>query len=689
MCPPRTIDHVNDHSPATWSEIERKLWIAAQRIDKCVSYTPEPPSLIRDACEILTEAGVCEGAWIAFHNTSGRIWLQSHSIPAEIRDLFDVTANPMLPPCIENPVVREHVTVLDHKSSVCSRCVLGQSIPGRRSTLVSLRHAGKEVGVLALCGGNPPGHHALESVLLRQIGGQIGQALYVASVEVQAQALRKQMEDMYRTVFDHTGTAVWIVEDDGQISVVNHGVELLTGYSRNEIENRTRWEDFFVPEDIPKMKRYRKARLRSSSGAPIQLQSRLLRKNGEIRVVLSTPGLVPNTKRLIVSMIDITGRKRAEERIWQLNEYLQGIIENANMMVVLLDRHARVRVWNAAAEFITGHTRAEVVGRRRTWQDIAPTQIVALVANSHPASSQSGDEVEEFESDIRAKSGEVCTVVWYAKRIYSEQGSLLGVIVLGRDVTLQRQAEKQAQEAERRARQAERLASIGELSARVAHEINNPLTGIVGLAGLLKRKPQSPNAEEYLGAISDGALRIAAIVQSLLTFSRRQHFVAEQVAVNEVIKRALTLSAGRLEEADVDVSTVLDGDLPLVAGDPEGLQQVLLNLISNATSEMQNVYGRRELTLRTSHVDHHVVVEVEDTGRGLSDDVLTKVFEPFYTTKEPGKGTGLGLSICHGIVSEHDGKICAKSSPDGGAVFVIELPVGSQPATPPQVSREI
>jgi len=234
--------------------------------------------------------------------------------------------------------------------------------------------------------------------------------------------------------------------------------------------------------------------------------------------------------------------------------------------------------------------------------------------------------------------------------------------------------------------QAEKLSAIGQLVAGVAHEINNPLQGIVGFSELLAMEQTQDNREltmDYVQRIRHEAERVRRIVQNLLSFARQHGPKRELTSINDLLQRALDLRLYHLRTNNIEVSMDLDPNLPITVMDPYQLQQVFLNLINNAQQAMSDTFRRGHLIVRSRLIGGDTIrVEVEDDGPGIPEEQVGKIFDPFFTTKEVGKGTGLGLSICYGIVQEHKGHIWAESpvheSPaelGPGTRFVVELPL--------------
>ncbi len=237
--------------------------------------------------------------------------------------------------------------------------------------------------------------------------------------------------------------------------------------------------------------------------------------------------------------------------------------------------------------------------------------------------------------------------------------------------------------------QASKLAAIGTIAAGVAHELNQPLTGIRAFTQLLLRKhvkgtltPQE--LEERLTRIDRQVDRMARIIEHLQVFARQRRVAQQPVSLQDVIQEAFILLEEQLRLRNIAVVRALGPDLPRIQGDPVRLEEVIINLVTNARDAME-AHNGGTLTIRTWTVPdrHQVYLQVSDTGEGIPADNLDRIFDPFFTTKDPGKGTGLGLSIVHGIVEEHHGHIAVDSKPGKGATFTISFPaMGSEPAGP-------
>lgn len=227
--------------------------------------------------------------------------------------------------------------------------------------------------------------------------------------------------------------------------------------------------------------------------------------------------------------------------------------------------------------------------------------------------------------------------------------------------------------------QSEKMAAVGTLSAGLAHEVKNPLSAVLGYAQLSKRKLGQPEAlKQHLDTIENETRRCNEIIGNLMQFSRQEKGEHSAISVNEVVEKAIAIVDHQLSLKGIRIETALGRDLPPISGNANQMQQVLMNLMINAQQAMGD--GGGAVDLATFVEGESVLITVSDTGPGVEEDLAAKIFEPFYTTKPAGQGTGLGLSVSYGIIQDHGGEISVKRADNGGAKFVIKLPLMTESA---------
>src|SRR5260221_5405481 len=276
-----------------------------------------------------------------------------------------------------------------------------------------------------------------------------------------------------------------------------------------------------------------------------------------------------------------------------------------------------------------------------------------------------------LEVRVRNKQGEWRRLRCHFSPLFTEAGKIDGVVISARDVTeLKRLGEQLIQ--------SEKLAAIGQMLAGVAHELNNPLTAILGVTELVReREGLHDSMKRQLDLTHRQARRAARIVQNLLEFSRPSQTPKKPVDINTIMERTLQLHEHSLRRNAVEASFQPAEGLPNVVGDPSQLIQVFLNLIINAEQAIREVRESGRIQIRAASLSHKVIITIQDDGSGIAPGGLPKIFDPFYTTKRPGGGTGLGLSICTAILREHGGTIEAQSLPAGGKPVTAGFPAVS------------
>jgi PAS domain S-box-containing protein len=287
--------------------------------------------------------------------------------------------------------------------------------------------------------------------------------------------------------------------------------------------------------------------------------------------------------------------------------------------------------------------------------------------------------------------------------IWEETGKISMFVEVSRDITRRKREEnemtqrlekmvedrtRQLKESHSKLLHQDKMASLGKLSSSVVHEINNPISGILNLTMLSKRiiredfidQKELDLFRQYLNLMETETRRISRIVSNLLVFSRHSKIELKRLNINQLIDKTLFLNSNLLKICNVNYETHLNSDLPDFYGSEDQLQQVFMNLISNAAESMEELQGGTlKITTEYSPENDHIFVIISDTGIGIRHENLSKLFEPFFTTKKKGKGVGLGLSVAYGIIEEHGGKIYVDSKPGNGATFRILLPLNSFP----------
>ncbi|HEU4629707.1 MAG TPA: PAS domain S-box protein [Gemmatimonadaceae bacterium] len=410
---------------------------------------------------------------------------------------------------------------------------------------------------------------------------------------------------------------------------------------------------------------------RAMAGEPQHYETVVVRPDGERRLVAvaTAPLREPaGATTVVASLRDVTEERERAAALARSEARHARLLEAAPDGVCAVDAEGRLTSVNPALVHALGRSAEQLVGRPAT-EFVEPEDRAA--ARALWDDTLRGQRVRgEIRYRDRGGRLRVCSVITAP---ITEEGRVVGGFAVLRDVTDERIRAAQLL-------QQEKLAAVGQLVSGVAHELNNPLAGIMAFAELLVEAPDVKGEERQAAAtIHAEARRAAKIVGNLLTFAREHEAVRTVVDLNRVVRTVAELRRYALRAQQVEVVLDLDPALPLTRADEHQLHQVVLNLVTNAEHALQDWDGPRRLTLRTRRDDDRLLVSVSDTGPGIAPAQQGRIFNPFFTTKPVGKGTGLGLSISHGIVREHGGRLTVESEPGHGATFVVELPL-AEPA---------
>jgi PAS domain S-box-containing protein len=389
--------------------------------------------------------------------------------------------------------------------------------------------------------------------------------------------------------------------------------------------------------------------------------------------------LIPAVERELRECEVRRARQRAEETLQENYQLMHAVFEGTSEAIFVKDLQGRYVVINSAGARVFGKTPAAVIGKDDA-ELFSAESCRNIMAHDRQVLTCGETQVYEETGEVM---GVTRTFLSTKGPHRDHQGNIVGVIGIARDITERKQSQEQFQRQRDALYQSEKLATMGQLLAGVAHELNNPLSVVMGQAALLRQSVRNKRQMERAEKIVLAAERCARIVNNFLALARQRSPERQVVHVNQVVREAVELLAYPLRVDSVEVAWDLTADVPALWADAHQLHQVMVNLVANAHQAMREMAGPRRLTVATgaSAGGARVWVEVRDTGPGISAELEGRIFEPFFTTKPPGVGTGLGLSLCQGIVEGHGGWIGIVRGEVPGAVFRVELPVEA-PGTP-------
>jgi PAS domain S-box-containing protein len=531
---------------------------------------------------------------------------------------------------------------------------------------------------------------------------------------------RKRAEEKYRTLVSNVQEGVFISTPNGKFLDFNDALMRILGYEgREELLNIDIVSMFVNPADRDRLKK-----LLQDHGAVADFEYEIRRKDGEVRAMMESSIAVRDATGAMIALqgflLDITDRKRAEQEIRRRNRELMVLNSIGQTLTESMDLTDSVyRTLRQMTELFSldasslylfdesGLTmrRIAAVGHRSELArplppvKIKPELLQHIKAVHATFLSTQGLPLPSMMRDTQKREGllsEFVVILWSKDRV-------LGALVVGSrsarefspadinlliavgslissaiDRTMLYEETRQAYDNLRRTQEqllhSEKMAAVGQLISGVAHELNNPLTAILGYSQLLTSNGQmNPQGLEYSDKLYKQAQRTHRIVQNLLSFARQHKPERVAVQLNQVLEDTLALRDYDLRMSNIRVHFDLAPGIPTTAADPHQLQQVFLNLVNNAVDAILENASDGDLWIRTEAKEDRLIIEFRDSGPGVKEP--SRVFDPFYTTKPVGKGTGLGLSICYGIITEHGGSIRVGNVEPHGASFMIELPL--------------
>ena len=370
-------------------------------------------------------------------------------------------------------------------------------------------------------------------------------------------------------------------------------------------------------------------------------------------------------------MLDVTGLRTYQSELHRERDFSGKILSNTQSLILVADTAGLISYANRRW-YDAGFEQRDLLGRPLL--ELAAPGFVRPLADALQ-STLNGQQVDNLELQIVRGNGPAGKFSANLSPMRDEQGTVTSIVVVLTDIT-------DSAVLRDKLVHAEKMAAVGQLVSGVAHEVNNPLTAILGFADLLMENPDLPEtARKDMRVILQEAQRTKQIVQNLLSFARQMPPQRSPVQLNSILRRTIQLRSYDFNSHGVEVIEHLDEELPEVMGDAHQLQQVFLNILNNAYDAVHEVGGRlARIEIMSTKAGDAVEVSFRDNGNGITHP--DKIFDPFFTTKEIGKGTGLGLSICYGIVKEHGGEILCHNNTGGqGATFIVRLPAASHTAS--------
>lgn len=486
---------------------------------------------------------------------------------------------------------------------------------------------------------------------------------------------QREAESRFAELFETLHEGVYFASPDGELIDVNPAAIHMLGYeTKEDLVRPPAARHFANPEQrvalIADLQRYGFVRDRDLM---------LRRKDGSLLHVRNSSVAIRNARAEFIrfqgSLTDVTEREAMERRLREEQEFVRRLVASFPDIITVLDTDGRYTFVSPRIHHTLGYAPDEFIGLRLEDRPHPEDRSALLEFFRRLTSGEMNSGTIEYRT--AHKDGAWRAMRASASPLTNAEGRIIGVVASARDVTESRRMEEQLL-------QSEKLAAIGQMVSGVAHELNNPLTAILGVSDLLRERVTDDGLRRQAELIHKQARKAAELVQGLLMFSRPSKPQSQRVRFTELVERALDLRKGELQARHISFGVKAAANLPLIDANPNQMVQVLVNLIANAEQAISSVHDHGQIELRISEVEGSVEVLLDDDGPGIEPELQSKIFDPFFTTRRSIGGSGLGLTIALVIVREHGGMIEAQSAPLGGARFRILLPAVKDEATAKQ-----
>jgi two-component system NtrC family sensor kinase len=488
----------------------------------------------------------------------------------------------------------------------------------------------------------------------------------------------KESEEKYRNLFERVRHGLYISTKEGHFVDCNQAMWGLLGYP-----NQEEFLKIDIARDLYVNLKDRETfmTLVEKKGFVKDFEVEWKKKNGEKITVLLASSAKRDEKGTIIGYeglnIDITDRKKMEKELKEANDFLMNLIESSVDGIIVTDMKGDILLFNKGAEDLLGYKSEEVVEKMNIRSIYQPGVAKEVMDKLRSPDLGGVGKLTSFPIFHRRKDGELIEGDLSASLIYDEKGNEIASVGIFKDLRERLKMERELREIQQALLQSEKLAAMGRLTSQIAHELNNPIYGIMNTLELLKTEiPPESKRRKILELSLSEIQRLSEMLRNMLSFSKPEEEARKRINLNDLLEGILLMMERQMRESNVRVVLDLDSQIPEVMASTNQMRQVMLNMFKNAKEAMPN---GGTLTVRTANEDQKVSVHIQDSGVGIPEEIRNKIFEAFFTTKQKVKGVGLGLSVCYGIIKDHGGDIKVESEEGKGTTFIISLPIESIP----------
>ncbi len=666
-----------------------------RNVNQLITKEKDPDLLIQGVCENLVKTRGFSSAWIVLIDDLGKIIRTADAGLGEaFRKLGEDLEKGNFPVCARKALAQSEGLIIKDPLTGCGDCPLASSCKGNSRVSVKLECEGKTYGILSTSILKDFFWEKEEKELFEELGEDIAFALYNmerGKEQKKAEEALLKAESMYRLHFENVSDIIYSLDPELKLINISPSVEKVLGYKPEELIGRPFQEqNLIVPEYLEQAASDTMRVLGGEHISPAEYQFIArdgTKKWGEV----SAAPLVRDGRVVAVISVarDITDRKESEKALKEANDII-----NKSSSVAFTWKNQEgwpVEFVSENVERLFGYTAEEFITAEVNYAGCVHPEDIERVAKEVAEFTSKAETTEFIHEPYRiiAKDGSEKIINDWTYIVRDNDGRITHYKGIVEDITENKRAEEEREKLQFQLQQAQKMEAIGTLAGGIAHDFNNILGVIIGYTEIADLQvPGNNKAKESLKEVLKAGRRARDLVKQILAFSRKGEQERMPIQIGPVVKEALKLLRSSLPTT-IEIRQDIKSDTGIVEADPTQIHQIVMNLCANASHAMREKGGILEVGISNVEVGswdsesgyldmtpgNYLRLTVSDTGQGMTPEVLERLFEPYFTTKEKGEGTGLGLSVVHGIVKNYGGTITAYSEPGKGTTFHVYLPV--------------